>query len=108
MSYFIVVNSSRFEEDHNLWRDKNKGKVSCSRDKSEETINRTVTIREDEKDKNKPTQSRACDTNLENDQTPETINCSHWNDDLTGTWVREKSCCWNTERADYGSVKRTF
>lgn len=92
MPHLIVVNSSRFEEDHELKKDKNKYKVSCNRDKSEaEQFTRTATIQEDENNKHETTQSRACETNTMDDQTPETINCSPSNDDLIGTQVREKS-----------------
>ena len=92
MSYLIVINSSRFEEDHNLWKVKNKHKVSCSRDKSEETITRTTTIQADQNNKHEPTQSRACDANTMDDQTPEMINCSPRNDNSTGSQVRESLC----------------
>lgn len=86
----IVVNSSRFEKDHNLWKDRNNGKVLRSRNKSEETITRTATIKTDEKNKHEPTQSRGHETNTIDDQTAETINWSPRNDDLTGTQVGEK------------------
>lgn len=88
--YLIVVNRSRFEEDHNLWKVKNKRKVSSNRDKSEETVTRTATIQADQNNKHEPTLSRACETNTVDDQTAEAINCSPRNDSLTGSQVREK------------------
>lgn len=95
--YRRMICHSRFEEDHNLWKVKNKHKVSCSRDKSEETITRTTTIQADQNNKHEPTQSRACDANTVDDQTPEMINCSPRNDNSTGSqfpkriYIREMS-----------------
>lgn len=86
----IVVNSSRFEKDHNLWKDRNKGNVSRSRDKREETITRTATIQTDEKNKHEPTHARGRETNTIDDQTPESISWSPRNNGLTGTQVTEK------------------
>lgn len=74
------MNRSRFEKDHS-WKDRNKAKVSRGRDKSEETITRTATIQ---------THARGRETNTIDDQTPESINRSPRNDDLTATQVREK------------------
>ena len=92
------MNSSRFEGDHNLWKVKNKSKVSCSKDKREETITRTTTIvQADQNNKHLPTQSHSCETNTVDDQTPETINCSPRNDNLTRSQVRENSCAEHWE-----------
>ncbi|KAL9955383.1 hypothetical protein ACROYT_G036694 [Oculina patagonica] len=81
--YRGMLCQSRFEEDHELKKDRNKGKVSYNRDKGRDAIRRTATG-QDKNIKHETTQLPAREASSENHMY-ETINFNSRNDDLIGT-----------------------